>query len=72
MMTGSEGLLETEGASLQVEGFQLKDLSVDDALEIFRNSTHPFFVFRNRATAQVNVVYQRQDGALGLLKPENE
>jgi putative sigma-54 modulation protein len=72
MLAEDEGLLDTEGATLQTEGFVLKDLSVEDALEIFRNSQHPFFVFRNRETAKVSVVYRRDDGDFGLLEPVDE
>jgi putative sigma-54 modulation protein len=65
----SAGLLETSGAELVQEGFRLKDLSVDAAVEVFRESAHPFFVFRNSETSQVAVIYRRDDGGYGLLQP---
>ena len=67
-----EGLLESRGASLRSEGFVLHDLSPEEALAAFQKSQHPFLVFRNRETAQVNVVYRRDDGDLGLLEPVEE
>jgi putative sigma-54 modulation protein len=65
----NEGLLSAEDASPKRQGFQLKNLSVEDAMGIFRQSDNPFFVFRNSETAQVNVLYERDDGELGLLHP---
>jgi len=62
-------LLETRGTELVEEGFRLKDLSIDAAVEEFRDSAHPFFVFRNSETAQVAVIYRRDDGGYGLLQP---
>jgi putative sigma-54 modulation protein len=60
------------GEDLPVVGFTLKDLSVSDAVDAFRDSKYPFLVFRNSATAKVSVVYQRDDGGFGLLEPHNE
>ena len=31
---------------------------------------HDFYVFRNDADGQVNVVYRRRDGDFGLIVPE--
>ena len=69
LMDGS-GLLETSGSVLEAEGFRLRDLDVQQAMEAFRTSDHPFFVFRNIETSRVNVVYQRDDGELGMLESE--
>ena len=32
---------------------------------------HSFFAFVNAETEEINVLYQRKDGKLGLLEPEN-
>jgi putative sigma-54 modulation protein len=31
---------------------------------------HPFFVFKNRDSGSVEVLYKRKDGNYGLLQPE--
>ncbi len=56
---------------LAVEGFVLKDMDVASARAAFQNSDYPFLVFRNRDTSQVNVVYRRDDGELGLMQAED-
>jgi putative sigma-54 modulation protein len=50
--------------------FQLKPMSVDEALMQMELLGHDFFVFVNAASDQVNVLYRRNDGNVGLLEPE--
>ncbi len=61
------GLLSTEGTVLEESGFQLRDLSVEAAVEIFQRSPHPFFVFRHRDSSRVAVVYRRDDGGVAVM-----
>ena len=54
-----------------VEGtYRLRELTVDEALESFRDAEFPFLVFRNAESGDVSVVYGREAGEIGLLKPE--
>ena len=62
---------ETPGSAFVDEGFELRDLQVDEAEAEFRETGGPFFVFRNAATGEVNVLYRRDDGEFGLMKPED-
>lgn len=67
-----EGQMDVEIATLKAEGFRLQDLTVEDAVRAFAGAERPFLVFRNSATDQVNVVYQREGGEYGLLEPTDE
>jgi len=42
---------------------------VKDAVEELEMVGHDFYVFVNRATDNVEIVYRRHDGKIGLLQP---
>lgn len=50
--------------------FAMKPMSLDEALMQMDLLGHDFFVFVNSASDQVNVLYRRNDGNVGLLEPE--
>lgn len=50
--------------------FALKPMDVEEAILQMELLGHDFFVFANAATSEVNVLYRRQDGNLGLIEPE--
>jgi putative sigma-54 modulation protein len=51
--------------------FPLTPMDENEAIEQMVLLSHEdFFVFLNSATGQVNVLYRRRDGALGLIEPE--
>jgi putative sigma-54 modulation protein len=50
--------------------FPVRPMSVEDAAIQMELLGHSFFAFVNTDTDQVNVLYQRKDGGLGLLEPE--
>lgn len=64
------GLLDNSGSALTDGGFELKDLTLAQAKEAYGESDTPFFVFRNLDTSEVAVLYRKDDGELGLMKPE--
>ena len=45
-------------------------MSEEDAIMQMEMLGHSFFVFVNLDTNEINVLYQRKDGNLGLLEPE--
>lgn len=50
--------------------FPVCPMSVEDAAIQMEMLGHSFFAFVNVDTDQINVLYQRKDGDLGLLEPE--
>lgn len=65
------GLLDNPGSALLGENFELRDLTLDQAREAYRDSDNPFYVFRNLESGVVNVLYRKDDGEFGLMTPEN-
>lgn len=48
--------------------FELEPISVEDAQVFLETIDNNFYVFMNRETGRVNVLYRRQDGNLGLIE----
>lgn len=49
--------------------FDLKPMSIEEAVLQIDLIGHDFFVFRNAETDQVNIIYKRADGDYGLIEP---
>jgi putative sigma-54 modulation protein len=55
---------------MKVNSFQLdKPISVEEAVFALDYVDHDFYVFRNEATNEINVVYKRHTGGVGLVAP---
>lgn len=53
-----------------VKSFDLENpISVDEAVFALDYVDHDFYVFRNQETDQINVVYKRHVGGVGLVEP---
>lgn len=52
------------------EKIPMKPMTVDEAVMQLDLVDDPFIVFANADTAQVNVLYKREDGAYGLIDPQ--
>jgi len=50
--------------------FPMPPMSVEDALECLDFLDHDFYVFRNSASGEINVVYERIEGGYGIIEPE--
>ncbi|MCO5298003.1 MAG: ribosome-associated translation inhibitor RaiA [Fimbriimonadaceae bacterium] len=50
--------------------FLLKPMSPEEAALQMEMVGHPFFVFKNEISSQVEVLYKRRDGQYGILQPE--
>ncbi len=67
-----DGAEEQDGAITIKERkqFLLKPMSSEEAALQMEMLGHPFFVFKNRDSNSVEVLYKRKDGHYGLLQPE--
>jgi putative sigma-54 modulation protein len=59
-------------AIVRTKRFIVKPMDLAEAQMQMELLGHEFFVFRNAETHEINVLYKRQDGDLGLIEPENE
>mmetsp|Transcript_14337 Transcript_14337/g.20186 ORF Transcript_14337/g.20186 Transcript_14337/m.20186 type:complete len:245 (-) Transcript_14337:308-1042(-) len=56
----------------KIKSFNLEQvMSVDEAIFALDYIDHDFYVFRNEKTEEINVVYKRNAGGVGLIEPEN-
>jgi len=54
---------------IQEEEAQRKPMAVEEALLELNHSDYPFVVFRNADSGDVNILYRRKYGTLGLIHP---
>lgn len=74
VVTGDEEEVEFEDPGkpeiVSVKSFDLEHpISVDEAVFALDYVDHDFYVFRNQETDQINVVYKRHVGGVGLVEP---
>ncbi len=58
------------GEVVKTKTFNLKPMTVEEAILELELVNHDFFVFFDGATDDVAVVYKREDNGYGLIKPE--
>lgn len=56
---------------VKVKRFDIKPMTVDEAMLQLEMLGHSFYVFTNGDTGSINVLYKRKDGNYGLIEPEN-
>ena len=61
---------ESEYNIVRTKKFQIKPMTIDEAILQMNLLGHLFFVFINAESKQVNVVYKRQEDSYGLIEPE--
>lgn len=59
---------DTVRGVVKSKSYQLSPMTVEDAVEELELVGHSFYVFCNKATDNVNVVYKRNDGDYGLIE----
>ena len=55
---------------VRTKHFQVVPMSIDEAILQMNLLDHNFYVFRNRDTEKINVVYCRNDGGYGVIEAE--
>jgi putative sigma-54 modulation protein len=53
---------------VEEEEYRRKPMAVEEAVLELNHSEYPFVVFRNSESGDVNVLYRRTDGTLGLIR----
>lgn len=61
---------ETKMAIVRRKRVALVPMSEEEAIEQMELLGHSFFIFYNAETAQIGVLYRREDGNYGVLEPE--
>lgn len=64
----TEGEDNTEFKIVKRKRFQIKPMSAEEAVLQMNLLGHNFFVFRNKDTDEMNVVYKRNDGNYALIE----
>ena len=64
----TEKTVEPEKQGVRSKAFELTPMTVEDAIEEMELVGHEFYVFLNRATGNVSVLYTRRDGNYGLIE----
>ena len=60
---------ESQPMIIKNKSFDIKPMSVEEAAVSMEMMERSFFVFTNASSGDINVLYQRNDGNLGLIEP---
>jgi len=63
--------LNLEGPVIETEKIVAKPMDPEEAAMQLAISLQDFLVFRNSKSREINVIYKRKDGNLGLIEPSN-
>ncbi len=69
---GADDALDPEDESnllVRTKRFSVKPMAVEEAMDQMALIGHDFYLFHNADEDQLNVLYRRRDGSLGLLAP---
>ncbi len=59
--------LSSRRNGIQEEEAQRKPMAVEEAVLELKHAEYPFVVFRNSESGNVNILYRKKDGTLGLI-----
>ena len=66
----ADDLGEEPAKVVRIKRFDIKPMTVDEAMLQLEMLSHAFYVFTNGESGQINVIYKRKDGNYGLIEPE--
>ena len=69
--TEKEAALGLEEPGIEIEKMVAKPMDPEEAAMQIDMSQQDFLVFRNSRSREINVIYKRKDGNLGLIEPRN-
>ena len=69
--SSEEGSLGSDTPSIEVERLAAKPMDPEEAAMQLSASQQDFLVFRNSRSEEINVIYKRKDGNLGLVLPSS-
>jgi putative sigma-54 modulation protein len=56
---------------VRMKYFVMPAMTIEEALEQLQLVDHDFYMFRNQATGEINVIYIRNHGGYGVIQPRN-
>lgn len=68
-MAVEEGPVETIPEIIKTKRFSMKPMTAEEAVMQMELLDKEFFVFSNIGTGDLNVIYRRNDGNIGLIEP---
>jgi putative sigma-54 modulation protein len=70
-LTAPAAPTEPPAQVVRTKRFRIPPMTEDEAIEQMELLGHNFFLFADRETGKLNVLYRRNDGNYGLIVPEN-
>ncbi len=56
---------------VRMKYFAMPKMTIEQALAQLETIDHDFYMFRNAATDEINVIYERNHGGFGVIQPRN-